>query len=53
MLFACGGSMIVDRAAFLDAGGFDETFFAYFEDVDLGWRLNLASVTRSSSRRAP
>ena len=41
MLFACGGSMIVDRAAFLDAGGFDETFFAYFEDVDLGWRLNL------------
>ena len=41
MLFACGGSMIVDRAAFLDAGGFDEAFFAYFEDVDLGWRLNL------------
>ena len=41
MLFACGGSMIVDRAAFLDAGGFDESFFAYFEDVDLGWRLNL------------
>ena len=35
------GSMIVDRAAFLDAGGFDESFFAYFEDVDLGWRLNL------------
>ncbi|MEO8259438.1 MAG: glycosyltransferase family 2 protein [Acidobacteriota bacterium] len=41
LLFACGGSMIVDRAVFLDAGGFDESFFAYFEDVDLGWRLNL------------
>lgn len=41
LLFACGGSMLVSRAAFLDAGGFDEDFFAYFEDVDLGWRLSL------------
>ena len=24
---------------FLDAGGFDADYFAYFEDVDLGWRL--------------
>jgi hypothetical protein len=38
-LFACGGAMAIDRAAFLDAGGFDEEFFAYYEDVDLGWRL--------------
>ena len=40
--FACGGSMLIGREAFLDAGGFDEDFFAYFEDVDLGWRLNAA-----------
>ena len=23
---------------FLEVGGFDETYFAFFEDVDLGWR---------------
>jgi GT2 family glycosyltransferase/glycosyltransferase involved in cell wall biosynthesis len=41
LLFACGASMLVDRAVFLEAGGFDRDFFAFFEDVDLGWRLNL------------
>jgi GT2 family glycosyltransferase len=38
-LFACGGAMAVDRARFLAADGFDADYFAYFEDVDLGWRL--------------
>ena len=38
-LFASGGAMLVDREVFLAAGGFDEDYFAYFEDVDLGWRL--------------
>jgi GT2 family glycosyltransferase len=37
--FACGGNMVVRRRSFLDAGGFDPAYFAYFEDVDLGWRL--------------
>jgi GT2 family glycosyltransferase len=39
LLFACGGSMLVGRRLFLDVGGFDPGFFAYFEDVDFGWRL--------------
>jgi GT2 family glycosyltransferase len=39
ILFACGGSMIIDKKIFLEIGGFDDDFFAYFEDVDLGWRL--------------
>jgi GT2 family glycosyltransferase len=39
ILFACGGAMLIDRAVFLDVGGFDEDYFAFFEDVDLGWRL--------------
>ena len=41
VLFACAGSMLVRRSTFLDAGSFDDDFFAYFEDVDLGWRLAL------------
>ena len=39
VLFACGGNMIVRRDAFLAVGGFDADYFAYLEDVDLGWRL--------------
>jgi GT2 family glycosyltransferase len=39
LLFACGGNMLIRRASFLAAGGFDASFFAYLEDVDLGWRL--------------
>jgi GT2 family glycosyltransferase len=41
LLFACGGAMLVRRDVFLEAGGFDPDYFAFFEDVDLGWRLNL------------
>lgn len=39
ILFANGGAMLVDRRVFHEIGGFDEDYFAYFEDVDLGWRL--------------
>lgn len=38
-LFACGGAMAIDRKLHLECGGFDNDFFAYYEDVDLGWRL--------------
>ncbi len=37
--FACGGNLLVRRDSFLAAGGFDADYFAYLEDVDLGWRL--------------
>jgi len=30
------------RSAFLGVGGFDETLFTWYEDVDLGFRLRLA-----------
>ena len=38
-LFACGGAMAVRRDVFREVGGFDTEFFAYYEDVDLGWRM--------------
>jgi GT2 family glycosyltransferase len=38
----CGAAAIYDRALFLNYGGFDERFFCYCEDVDLGFRCQLA-----------
>jgi GT2 family glycosyltransferase len=52
VLFACGGSMLIDRRVFLEAGGFDRDFFAYFEDVDLGWRLSLLGYDTVIAPRA-
>jgi GT2 family glycosyltransferase len=37
----CGAAAMYRREAVLDAGGFDEAFFCYFEDVDLAFRLRL------------
>ena len=39
-----GAAAAFDRSAFLDAGGFDESLFAYWEDVDLALRLQLAGA---------
>jgi GT2 family glycosyltransferase len=38
-LFACGGAMAIDTEIFRAVGGFDEDYFAYYDDIDLGWRL--------------
>jgi GT2 family glycosyltransferase len=55
--FACGGSLLIGREIFLELGGFDPAYFAFFEDVDLGWRLwltghkvRLAAKARSFHR---
>ncbi len=37
--FACGGNLLIRKKDFLEVGSFDEDYFAYLEDVDLGWRL--------------
>ncbi|HWE91574.1 MAG TPA: glycosyltransferase [Pseudonocardiaceae bacterium] len=41
VLFATGSAMFVRADVFREVGGFDERFFMFYEDVDLGWRLNL------------
>ena len=44
LLFACGGAMLIGRDTYLEIGGFDDRFFAYFEDVDLGWRMQVEGL---------
>jgi len=41
VLFGTGSAMFVRHSVYAELGGFDERFFMFFEDVDLGWRLNL------------
>jgi GT2 family glycosyltransferase len=38
---ACAGAALYKKSAFVSAGGFDEDFFCYLEDIDLGFRLQL------------
>lgn len=38
---ACPAAALYSRKEFLKIGGFDEDYFSYFEDVDLGFRLRL------------
>jgi GT2 family glycosyltransferase len=38
----CAAAALYRRSALLEMGGFDEDFFCYVEDVDLGFRLRLA-----------
>ncbi|MEV6441666.1 glycosyltransferase [Amycolatopsis sp. NPDC051716] len=41
VLFGTGSALFVRASVFAELGGFDERFFMFYEDVDLGWRLNL------------
>jgi hypothetical protein len=41
VLFATGAAMVMPAAVYREVGGFDDRFFMFYEDVDLGWRLNL------------
>ena len=41
---ACAAAALYRRAAFDEVDGFDEQYFCYFEDVDLGFRLRLRGL---------
>jgi len=41
VLFGTGAAMFIRASVFEELGGFDDNFFMFYDDVDLGWRLNL------------
>ncbi|SEM94954.1 hypothetical protein SAMN05216281_102417 [Cryobacterium luteum] len=41
ILFGTGSALFVRAEVFKSVGGFDERMFMFYDDVDLGWRLNL------------
>jgi len=41
VLFATGAAMFVRAEVYRAVEGFDDRYFMFYEDVDLGWRLNL------------
>jgi GT2 family glycosyltransferase len=43
-LYIPGHAFIIDRSTWTQHGGFDETFFTYWEDVDLSVRYHRAGV---------
>jgi GT2 family glycosyltransferase len=49
---ACGGAALFRTDMLDDVGGFDESFFAYLEDVDLAWRAQSAGWRCLSAPRA-
>jgi GT2 family glycosyltransferase len=49
---ACAGAALYRRSAVLAAGGFEERFGTYLEDVDLGLRLRLAGWSCAWEPRA-
>ncbi len=41
IFFPTGAGFMMRRELWREVGGMDGSFFLFFEDVDLGWRLNL------------
>lgn len=48
----CGAGALYHRETYLRLGGYDERFFCYHEDVDLGYRMRLAGGLCVQSSRA-
>jgi GT2 family glycosyltransferase len=44
VLVASGAALLIRRDAFAALGGYDEGFFMYYDDADLGWRANISGL---------
>jgi len=42
--FPSGEAFLIRRSVFRNIGGFDDEYFAYYDDGDLGWRVRLAGL---------
>lgn len=51
-LFYMSSSYFCSKAEYLETLGFDDNYFAYYEDVDWFWRLNLLKKTFSYTNNA-
>jgi GT2 family glycosyltransferase len=40
----CAGAAMYSAKTIIELGGFDDTFFCYMEDVDLGYRMQLSGM---------
>ena len=53
VLFASGAAILIERKVYEDIGGYATGLFAYFEDMELGWRaLRLGFQTLMEPRAA-
>lgn len=52
VMYACTAAMMMKKSVFEELGGFDERYRYLFEDVDLGWRMNICGYRVAYEPRA-
>ena len=50
--YASGGAMLINLVAFDAVGGFDEAFWMYHDDLELGWKMRLAGYRQYLAPRS-
>jgi GT2 family glycosyltransferase len=52
VMWACAAAMIVRKSIYEEVGGFDPVYEYLFDDVDLGWRMNILDYEVAYEPRA-
>lgn len=52
IFWASGTAFLVRRAVFEESGGFDESFFAHQEEIDLQWRFHLMGYSVAAAPKS-